>query len=77
MMHQTKAERERDKALLSLNRDKILSYCLKYRIPLADPDEKVFWRSVHKARLHTPTLPESARRESAYWLRHHGYPVGY
>ena len=77
MKMQTRAERERDAALLSLDRGRILAYCRRYKVYLSDPDKAVFWCNVHKARLHTPTLPESARRESAYWLRRHGYPVGY
>ena len=77
MKMQTRAEQERDKALLSLDRNKILVYCKKYRIPLADHESILFWVNIHKARLHLSSLPNQARYESARWLRMHGYPVAY
>ena len=39
--------RDRDKALLSLEKEKIIAYCKKYGIPIPEK-EIVFWAGVHK-----------------------------
>lgn len=63
--------RERDEALLSLDRRKIEAYLRKYQIPIPQDDE-VFWRGVHKAICAIKSAPESARKTSEAWLREHG-----
>lgn len=63
--------KERDEALLSLDRDKIEAYLRKYQVPVPRDDE-VFWRGVHKAICEIESAPESAKRASEEWLREHG-----
>lgn len=63
--------KERDEALLSLDRSKIEAYLWKYQIPIPQDDE-VFWRGVHKAICAIKSAPESARKTSKAWLREHG-----
>lgn len=66
--------RERDEALLSLDKEKIIAYCRKYGVQLerfSDNDE-VFWRAVHKAICNITTMPEEVRARSEKWLYEHG-----
>lgn len=63
--------KERDEALLSLDRSKIEVYLRKYQIPIPQDDE-VFWRGVHKAICAINSAPESAKKASKAWLREHG-----
>lgn len=63
--------KERDEALLSLDRDKIEAYLRKYQVPVPQDDE-VFWRGVHKAVCAIKNAPESAKKASKEWLREHG-----
>ena len=63
--------KERDEALLSLDRSKIEVYLRKYQIPIPQDDE-VFWRGVHKAICAINSAPESAKKASEAWLREHG-----
>ena len=62
---------ERDAALLSLDRDKILAYCRRWGIRMPN-FEPAFWAAVHKARTALRSLPMSARASSKRWLREHG-----
>lgn len=69
---------ERDKALLSLDRLKILRYMKKWATPdefkyLVEVDDKTFWARVHKARRHCTTLSEATRNESKQWLADRGW----
>lgn len=73
---------KRNRALLSLNADDILSYMDNY-----SPDEAwcmrdhlatrpdLFWASVHKARCSVTTFSEKVYNESAKWLRDHNFNV--
>ena len=63
--------RERDEALLSLDREKLAAYAAKYGVALPD-DESVFWLGIHKARCHAMSLPQEARDESERWLKERG-----
>src|SRR5262245_9950806 len=69
--------KERDAALLTLNRDVILAMYQKW----ADDDDynrmfnardEVFWASVHKARTAATSLPLEARHASKTWLSARG-----
>lgn len=65
---------ERDQALLSLDRAKILAYGDKWgvnfnRVP---GEEHLFWASVHMARTGAKSLPLEARVESKRWLTERG-----
>lgn len=59
--------RDRDAALMSLDKAKICAYLRKYG-ESPHPNEEVFWRGIHKARTACKSLPMTARVESAKWL---------
>lgn len=63
--------RERDEALLSLDKKKIEQYAKKYCIELPK-DEEAFWRGVHKAICNIKSIPFEVRQKSADWLFEHG-----
>lgn len=54
--------RERNEALLSLDRDKIVAYCNKYGI-MIPASEEVFWLGVHKAIRNIPSIPDAAKKK--------------
>jgi hypothetical protein len=64
--------KERNKALLSLDENKILSFCRKYGVyhPHSDLD---FWHSVHKSRVAIKNIPERDKEISRKWLIDHGF----
>ncbi len=73
---------ERNRALLSLNADAILTYMDKYspaegrRMSLylqSNPD--IFWAAVHKSRCQISTFSKKVYAESAKWLQEHGFNV--
>jgi len=66
---------DRNEALLSMDRDKILAFARKYNGDdgYEQEDEYVFWISVHKMRTASLGLPESERRVSMNWLIERGY----
>ena len=65
--------RDRDAALLSLDREKILAYFRKYHVRIPQ-NEKVLWASIHKARLSILCgIPESEKEKSRQWLRENGF----
>ena len=63
--------RERDEVLLSLDKEKIVSFCRKYVIYYPH-SEVEFWKSVHKARVSLKGFPESEKETSRKWLLQHG-----
>ncbi len=70
-MNFAKFVKERNEALLSLDRKKIERYCKKYGVTLPNNDE-AFWLGVHKARCAIADLPLEERRKSVRWLHEHG-----
>ena len=64
--------RERDRVLLSLDQEKIVSFCRKYGIYYPHT-EMAFWESVHKARIALKDFPQSEREASKRWLQKHGF----
>ena len=66
---------DRNEALLSMDRAKILEYSRKYNGDdgYAQEDEYIFWISVHMMRTASVGLPENERRKSMYWLIERGY----
>jgi hypothetical protein len=62
--------RERDEALLSMDKEKILAYMKKYGVRL--PPDELFWLIVHKARTGATSLPMAERAKSKEWLIAHG-----
>ena len=59
--------RDRREALLSLDRNIINAYCIKYDINLPSTDE-AFWLAIHKARTASLDLPIEERRISKRYL---------
>jgi hypothetical protein len=64
--------KERNKALLSMNREKLIWFFRKHSIAWPD-DENMFWANVHFARLQVTSFSEEVRRESADWLIAKGF----
>lgn len=63
---------ERNAALLSLDRERILSYCRKYEVNISG-DGDVFWAAVHKARMGIRGFPEAEKQISREWLNENGF----
>lgn len=63
--------RERNEALLSLDREKIERFAKKYGVAMPSSDE-AFWRGVHKAICNITNIPFEVRQKSADWLFEHG-----
>ena len=64
--------KDRDAALLSLDREKIVAYCNKYGVPVPD-DEKVFWAGVHKGIVAMNSATDEQKYDSVMWLINHGF----
>lgn len=64
--------KDRDKALLSLEKNKILAYCAKYGVSMPSNDAS-FWIGVHKAITGNVGLPLEFRKKSKQWLSKRGY----
>jgi hypothetical protein len=67
--------KERDAALLSLDRGKILAYCRKYQVHIPS-NEKVFWAAIHKAKIALKSFPESEKEISRKWLSENRFKEG-
>jgi hypothetical protein len=64
--------KDRDEALLSLDKDKILAYSIKYGAYIPK-DERVFWAGVHKARLALSCVDAEGKILSRNWLVEKGW----
>lgn len=66
---------ERNEALFSLNRNKIMAFAKKYNNPIAKEgvSDEVFWASVYKAIYNITTAPPELKRVAIRWLRQHGF----
>ena len=60
--------KERDAALLSMDKAKLLAYFQEWSDKQPPSDEKVFWASVHMARTGALSLPMFERAASKRWL---------
>lgn len=72
-----RCNRERDRAMTSMDREKILAYARKYgvnmtNLPAADEH---FWAAVHICISGVETLPMPMRKASKKWLVERGMPV--
>lgn len=67
--------RERNAALLSLDKGKILAYARKWgvQLPFDPKEDELFWASVHKAITGIASLPLEVRRNSKAWLTARGF----
>lgn len=63
---------ERNEALLSLDRKKIVAYMNKYDIPV-QMNKTVFWAGIHKARISIVDFPEAEKEKSRKWLKRRGF----
>lgn len=64
--------KERNAALLSLDKEKIQQYCKKYGVPIPQ-NEKAFWAGVHKAILHINAGTDEQKQNSLEWLMENGF----
>jgi hypothetical protein len=64
--------KDRDEALLSLDKDKILAYMIKYGVHVSRT-ERVFWAGVHKARLALNCVDAEGKILSRNWLVENGF----
>lgn len=69
--------KERNEALLSLDKEKILAYGKKYNVKFPE-DEKIFWAGVHKAICSLYLIPVNKITKSQYekskeWLKENGF----
>ncbi len=71
---QTQFIKDREDALLSLDKAKIKAYMLKYGVPI--PADDVFWMAVHRAISLCTTFPDAARQKSKEWLDERGHFQG-
>lgn len=65
---------ERNNALLSLDKGKILEFMKKYNISVPYND-LIFWGGVHKAILQIDGITKEQRERSEIWLIDNGYKV--
>ena len=68
---------ERNEALFSLDKNKIIAFAKKYNNPIEGLAEaisdEVFWALVYKAIYNTTTVPPELKRVAIRWLRQHGF----
>lgn len=69
--------RERNEALLSLDKEKILAYGKKYNVKFPE-NEKIFWAGVHKAICNLYLIPVNKITKGQYekskeWLKENGF----
>lgn len=64
--------KERNEALFSLDKDRIISYCNKYHVEI-EANEKIFWAGVHKAILAIRSATQEQKDNSKKWLLEHGF----
>ena len=64
--------RERDEAFISLDKEKILAFCKRYKINLPE-NETVFWAGVHKVIIHINSATFEQKQKSYEWLAEHGF----
>lgn len=65
--------KDRHEALLSMDKEKILAYALKYKLRNLPADDEMFWIAIHKARTALEDLPMPERSKSKRWLLERGY----
>lgn len=64
--------KERDEALLSLEKEKIIAFCKKYNLPYAKKD-KVFWAEVYKCIFHINASSAQQKLNAQCWLIENGF----
>jgi hypothetical protein len=66
--------KERDEALLSLDKEKIMSFINKYGLKMPS-SELAFWAGVHMAILRIDSAAKEQKEKSAKWLLDKGFPL--
>lgn len=65
-------EKERNEALLSLNKAKIIRFMKKWSVPIPQND-LVLWVGVHKVIVNLREATEEQKAKSFAWLRENGF----
>ena len=65
--------RERNEALLSLDKERIQAFMKKYDMQYPSDNDLVFWAGVHKAILAINAASPEQKEQSADWLLDHGF----
>ncbi|MBP3899891.1 MAG: hypothetical protein J6D53_00300 [Blautia sp.] len=68
--------KDRDEALLSLDEEKIRTFCKKYNKQLPD-NPVIFWAGIYKSILAMKNSPADIRRKAEDWLDSHGFQRGF
>lgn len=68
--------KERDEALLSLDKERIVKFLNEYGATVPK-DEMVFWAGVHKAICHLESANAGQKLNSMIWLVNHGFNLGF
>ena len=71
-MNIKKFVKERNEAIFSLEKEKIVAYCKKYDIPIPE-NEQVFWVGVYKSILAIENSPEHLKQKAIERLDEHGF----
>lgn len=66
---------ERNKALFSLNKDKIKAFAKKYNVTIPN-NETAFWGAVYKAICAITDAPPELKDKAEKWLEAHGFSKG-
>lgn len=74
-MNYKKFVKERDEALRSLDKAKIIAYSRKYGVDIPK-DEMTMWAGIHKARLMVTSMTAEEQQISRDWLKEHGFKEG-
>ena len=64
--------KERNEAMFSLEKEKIVSYCKKYDVTIPE-NEQVFLAGVYKSILAIENSPEHLRQKAIEYLDGHGF----
>jgi len=68
--------RERDEALLSLDKKKLEAYFKKYDVDMPT-NENEYWAGIHNARLAHQKFSKDVKKISRDWLIEHGFTPEY
>lgn len=66
--------KERDEAVLTLDKDTIISFCQKYQVPIPKK-ELSFWAGIHKTICQIPSASPEQKKMSEAWLIEHGFNI--
>ena len=64
---------ERNEALFSLDKNKIIAYLRKYNLPTEASSDIVFWAGIYKAICNIKNAPEPIVEEARAWLKERGF----